>query len=195
MPVPGPHLIVLEGPDGVGKSAHAARLVASLRARGIDARLFQHVGPGRGAGLVEAALHFALERAVMLRTEKAPVVVADRWLVSNMVAFKGATDQGEVAALRGIVEAEMAVTPEPRLGVLLAASGEVLDARLRARGAEPSPREMQDREVYAFFVERARADGDYMPRNGAVVDTARPQDEVAAEILALTLRALEGVAP
>jgi len=70
-----------------------------------------------------------------------------------------------------------------------------IDARLRARGAEPSPREMQDREVYAFFVERARADGDYMPRNGAVVDTARPQDEVAAEILALTLRALEGVAP
>jgi len=189
-----PHLIVLEGPDGVGKSAHAALLTASLRARGIDARLFQHVGPARGAGLVEAALHFAHERAVMLRTEKAPVVVADRWIPSSMVAFKGAADPREHSALRDIAEAEVTVTPEPRLAVLLTASNDVLDARLRARGAEPSTREMQDREVYAFLVERARADGDSMPRNGAVVDTARPQDEVAAEILALALRALEGVA-
>ncbi len=183
-----PILLVLEGPDGVGKSAHAKRLVASLRDRGVDALLFQHIGPWRGAGLVEAALHFANERARMLRIESergTRVVVCDRWVMSTLAAAKAATTSRAREAMRLIAEAERVTLPGVDRLALLTAPDDVLDARLCARGAVPTEREIRERAGYRQFIEAVTCEPQV-----DVIDTSRSFEEVSTEILDRALRAI-----
>lgn len=179
-----PRVIVLEGPDGCGKTAHADLLADALRASGISARSFHHAKPPRGASAYEAALHFAAERAGLLRRTQCDVVVADRWHTSTSVLATAmrhmGADASTVRAMRLTSEAEdsgFTLAGAAITEVFLDAPDAVLDARLLARG---TPATEMDRAIRAA----------YRRISGPRLLTEGPREEVAAQLTAAVLIAL-----
>ena len=172
-----PRVLVLEGPDGCGKSTHADRLAAALRAEGVDARAFHHAKPA-DADPVLAALDYAAQRRRLVRNPPAAVIVADRWALSTWalgraLMMRSGSVEGE--ALRGFADAEITWGPVPPqfAQVILTAPGGALDERLVARGTPATKMDRLLRDAYELQRGRWR-----------FIDTSRPADDVAAELLA-----------
>lgn len=166
-----PLVIVLEGPDGVGKTTHARLLADALRGRGRLVRLFHHPRPPKGAGFVEAALFYAAERAGLLRRTEADVIVADRWHTSTRVlgtALHGVDFRTRVALdqLSRVEEEYFARGPHATREITLDAGDEYLDARLEARG---TPTTSLDRAIRAQYRRRA----DLVDASGPTLATAQ----------------------
>lgn len=175
-----PRVLVLEGPDGCGKSTHADRLAAALRAEGVDAVAFHHTKPA-DADPILAALDYAAQRRRLVRKPPAAVIVADRWALSTRClgaakVMHNGSAEGDL--LRGFGSAEMTWAP-PRM-VVLTAPRDVLDARLAARGTPATEMDALLRDAYELHRGMLR-----------FIDTSRPADVVAAELLAWARSALE----
>ena len=174
-------LVVVEGADGTGKSTVARALAVALADLG--ARAWHHGPPlpMRPRDPWSMALHYAAERAslaaAMREGVEAPVVIADRWVISAAVFAEVRCD----CEVYDLARSESARLPSPALVVVLDAPDAVLDARrpdvlteeVRARAAYRNPSRLS--------------------RWGAVVVNAdRPVTEVVAEVEALARRALRG---
>lgn len=176
-------ILVLEGPGGCGKSTHADRLAAALRAEGHDARAFHHAKPAT-ADAVAAALDYARQRQEMVCNQPGAVIVADRWTPSTWCTGSAMSavlklDHRNLFGLTDLAHAEARWLPRCD-GALLWAPDPVLDARLKARGTPANEMDRKLREAYAWWA------GTSVPR----FDTSRPADLVAAELLAWARGAL-----
>jgi hypothetical protein len=170
-------ILALEGPDGCGKSTHADRLAAALRAEGVDAVAFHHAKPVTD-DVVAAALDYARQRHEMVRNTTAAVIVADRWTPStwclgSAMAALLKLEHRNLFGLTDLAHAEARWLPRCD-GALLWAPDPVLDARLKARGTPANEMHRKLREAYAWWA------GTAVPR----FDTSRPADAVAAGLLA-----------
>ena len=197
--------VVFEGGEGAGKSTQCRLLADALRARGIEVVVTREPG---GTAIGEAirevllgvgshgmaarteALLFAAARAehaaALIRpaVERGAVVISDRYLDSS-VAYQGAA--------RGLGEDRIAdlslwATDDllPDLTVLLdVVPGVGLGRAGDANRMEAEP-EAFHTEVRAAFLRRAAA----APRRYLVLEADRPQDEVAAGVLAAVLERL-----
>lgn len=169
-------ILVLEGPDGCGKSTHADRLAAALRAEGVDAQAFHHAKPAT-ADVVLAALDYAAQRWRLVIAPPAAVIVADRWTPSSWALGLALADHTDTLRVGGFLRYLAIAEDELRDrldGVHLTAPQEVLDARLAARGTHATQRDYSIRQAYRLWA-----------RHGVhTLDTSRPADDVAAELLA-----------
>lgn len=149
-----PILVVLEGPDGAGKTYHARELANALFAQGITALSWNHDRPPFALrdDAWGAALHYATQRVNLswsLREKRcaARVIVADRWVLSTLVLGL-ATDSDALVNLAG-VEATQAATPA--LTVVLTAHDKVLDERLLRRREVIDSTDREKRETYRAY--------------------------------------------
>lgn len=137
-----PRVVVLEGPDGSGKSHHADSLANLLRQRGHRALAFHHHMrvPGDHWG---AALDFALQRNLILQVRHDDpdlFLVADRWAESTLAVshtLRGSVEAGHLKqALTSLYHAEVARLPDPLVRFYLDAQDSVLDERITFRTKE-----------------------------------------------------------
>ncbi len=144
-------LVVIEGPDGSGKSS-VCRLVAAMLP---DAREWHHrpPPPDRPRDPWSMALHYAAERAALAAairdgSEESAIVLCDRWTHTASVF----ADVRDSDAERALADAEMTALPQPALVVVLDAS----DATLAARRPDASPDEVRARALYRDHERLAR---------------------------------------
>ncbi len=188
--------VVLEGIDGSGKTLQTARLAEALRARGERVLLTREPTDGpfgrryrewaRGAreATPDEVLHFFLEdRREHVANEIVPtlaaggIVVCDRYVASTC-AYQVAAGIDR-ARLHAVLAAER--VPEPDLALWLRLPVPQSVARL-ARAA-------RERFERAEFLERV--DAEYARLGLEEIDASRGPEEVAAQILARVLAALE----
>ncbi len=171
-----PILVVLEGPDGAGKSRHVRALREELTRVGANAAWWSHPPPPSRLTPWQAALHYASSRAAMLsdlahkhRLAPLDLVICDRWWLSTQML---ALVLGDVALMR-VAEAESHVLGSPTLTVVLTASDAVLDARLADRG---TPTTERDRDLRRVYESHARVSG------SPIVDTSGPPETVTTAL-------------
>ena len=201
--------ITMEGPEGSGKSTHARLLVAQLQAGGHSVittrepggtpvgeavrRLLQHDAGGEGMAAEAELFLFMASRAQLVRQIIAPAlangvcVVCDRFADST-TAYQGYARGCDVEKILAFNDmATGGLTPD--LTILLDLDVTAGFERLRRRnlryGAE---KDRIERETLGFH-ERVRAG--YLelarrwPQRIRVVDAARDEDAVQADILEL----------
>lgn len=201
--------VVLEGIDGAGTTTQVARLVASLRARGIGAlgtrepsdgpigtqirqiltgRLVVRSPAGGAAppGWPTLALLFAADRVDHLESEIVPnlrdgvIVVSDRYDHSS-VAYQGAAtdDPAIVAWIRAI----NGRARRPDLTIVLDVPADVALERRRRRAGRAELYEVDELQcrLAAYY---ARIDAHFPEDTVLHLDGARDADAVAADILA-----------
>lgn len=190
--------IVLEGPDGSGKSTQASRLVQQLTTFGCRAvhvrepggtRLGEavrkvlldhaHAGMSRRAELM---LHMAAraelaEKVIRPALERNDIVVSDRCLMSSVV-YQGIA--GNVGRDAVYATADIAVGPvRPSLTVVVDVPVEV--ARARMAEAEPDRVEAEPIEFHEAVRQAYLEEAERMP-GAVVVDGNRPAEKVFKEI-------------
>jgi len=188
--------IALEGPEGCGKSTHAARLGAEL-----DAVVTREHGGTRIGQLIRGivadpantdltdkaeALLIAADRAQHLAELVGPALAAGRHVVSDRSAFSSLAYQGygrglPLETVRSVND--WAVGGRwPELVLLLEVSDEQLARRMRSRELDRFEREADSfhGRVASGFREMAAAD----PDRWVLIDADRPRDETAAAIRA-----------
>jgi dTMP kinase len=198
-------LIVLEGPDGAGKSVQASLLAAHLRARGHRVTLTREPGgtrlgeavrdvlldPGPVArGPMADALLFNAARSQLVTEvirpalERGEMVVCDRYAASS-AAYQGhgsAVGQAELATLAELATGGLA----PDLVILIDVPVEVGLARRDAGRADEQTRFEDElrhdlafhRRVRAGYLGMAAAD----PERWRVVDGEAPSEAVSREV-------------
>lgn len=171
-------LVVIEGPDGSGKSS-VCRLVAAMLP---DACEWHHrpPQPDRPRDPWSLALHYAAERAAIVAairdgSEESAIVIADRWVHTASVFADLADDD----ARRTLAAAEMMALPPPALVVVLAAS----DATLAARRPDASPDEARARALYREKPRLWAWGAVVVSAEGAVEDVAREVVDAVAHAL------------
>ena len=200
--------IVLEGPDGAGKSSVAAALLVHLRDAGRAVTMTREPGGTRLGELVREvlldrgavehapeadALLFNAARAQLVREVVGPallrgeVVLCDRFAPSTRAyqGYGGGLDLDLLASLEGYATAGI----EPDLVVLLDVPVAVGLAR-RGLGDPAQLTRFEDPDRHdATFHERVRSGYGSMavadPGRWRVVDADRPVEPVAAEVVAL----------
>ena len=204
--------VVLEGPDGAGKSAAAASLVRELRAAGHDVvatrepggtpigealrEVLLRAGAVERSGIADALL-FSAARAELVRAvirpslERGAVVVSDRYATST-AAYQG---YGSGVPLDELGTLERVATGglRPDLVVLIDLPVEAGLARRGAgAGGETRFEEAFDRafheRVRQGYLAMAAAD----PARWLIVDGTRSAAEVAADVLAIVRGRLSG---
>ena len=188
--------VVLDGPDGSGKTTQAARLARAIEAAGKRVTLVREpggtpfgeairsvlLGGASRTARAEALAFFAaraelLEKVIEPALASGSVVVSDRF-ASSTFAYQAAAGDGATELVRAL---EMIVVRrEPDLVILLdvdaaaglARLGRPLDG-IESRGLAFHERVREGFRTYA--AER---------RNAVVVDASRGPDEVAAAVLA-----------
>ncbi len=163
--------LVLEGPEGSGKTTQAARLGEWLTSRGLrvlrvrepggtDAgeeirRLLLHRGhlPARAELLLmEAARAVLVEERIRPALAEGTIVLADRFALSSL-AYQG---EARGLGLEAVRELNAFATGglDPDLTIVLAVSPDVSESRRSARGAadriERAGREFHDRVARAY---------------------------------------------
>jgi dTMP kinase len=197
--------IVLEGPDGAGKSVIAADLVAGLRRDGFRVTATREPGgtglgelirtllldPGAADRAPESdALLFAAARAQLVRDvikpalDRGEIVVSDRFAPSTL-AYQGYGAGVDLPLLRRLEDLATAGL-RPDLVLLLDVPVEVgLGRRTRGRASDLTRFEDPTRHGTAFhqrvregYLALAAAE----PSTWRVVDGARPRATVAADV-------------
>lgn len=182
----GPALIlVITGPHGAGKTRHAHRLTAALRARGMVAVAHHPAPPPKWCrNHWERALHYAYER--LRELGGAPpgcVLVAARWDESTHLAATHAPP-GMSDHLKDLAAYEAAHRSADVFRIFLDASEEVLDARLNRRAGVP---QTDAEKAEARELRRLR-------RPAEAINTEGPPAEVETRVLAEALRLIEAAA-
>jgi dTMP kinase len=197
--------IVLEGIDGCGSTTQAQRLVAALKARGMDARLTWEPSTGSigrlireilKQGFTEArdersydwatmALLFAADRmehidSVILPAVRAgAIVVSDRYDLSSL-AYQSATASGGDEVVPWIRELNRH-SVRPDLTLVLDIEADLAEERRKGRGGAPEiyeHTELQRRLAVIYQRAEALVLGDRLSH----VDAAGTPDEVQARI-------------
>lgn len=176
-----PRYVVLEGPDGAGKSTLALSLAGALTARGVRASAWRHQAPG--GDRLAAALHYAGQRR-----RAAPgwhgLTLTDRWYHSTEALAEALELQlgasPETEGLVRLAALERSWLPEPAGVILVDAPDAVLDARLWRRRETVTELDRAVRKAY-----RRRATEEGWP----VVDTSTAREAG----LALALSAILGL--
>jgi dTMP kinase len=194
-------LITIEGIDGAGKSTLAHGLLASLRAREIDAVVMREPGgvptaerirslvkdPEAKIGARAEALLYAAARAQLVQERLTPALAAgttvllDRFVDSSLV-YQGVGRWLGIDEVRAINEfATEGLTPDRTL--LLTLPPEL--GRLRSRGRDDVPDRLE-REDDVFFERIAAAYGrlaESEPGRIRTIDAGQPSEAVLAEAL------------
>lgn len=198
--------ITLEGPDGAGKSIHAERLAAALRARGLTVMLVREPG---GTALGEAVRRILLDRglthapaadALLFNAARAQlvadvirpalargeIVVCDRYADSTL-AYQGYGSGFDLGALRAMAAVSTGGLAPDRT-ILLDVPVEVGLERRRLGPAGERTRFEDDARHDRAFHERVRAGYRALaaaePDRWRVVDAAAAEERVAADVLA-----------
>ncbi|MCP1168865.1 dTMP kinase [Limimaricola litoreus] len=204
--------ISFEGIDGSGKSTQARRLAETLRAAGHEAQLTREPGgspgaeeirqllltgdPGRWSAETELLLFTAarrdhLERTIRPTLARGHTVITDRFADSTRV-YQGAT-RGDLRETVDRLHALMIGT-EPELTFLI----DMDPAKALARGLARGSGEDRFEEMGLGFQQTLRAGflalAAAAPERFCVIDGDRAADAVAAEIAAITLPRVRGVA-
>lgn len=196
--------ITFEGIDGSGKSSQARRLADTLRAAGHAVCLTREPGgsPGaeeirrllvEGAGdrwsaetetlLFTAARRDHLERTIRPALDRGEVVICDRFADSTRV-YQGVAGAG----LRALVDDlhERVIGLEPDITFILDMEPGAALARSRARlgpgGAGEARFESLGTAHHARLRDGFRALAAAFPQRCRLIDAARPEAEIAAEI-------------
>jgi thymidylate kinase len=188
-----PILVVLEGPDGSGKTRHVRALTTALTRAQIHAEWFNHQPTALNVCAApdpwSAALHYATERDRLRRRiergSAADVVVCDRWWHSTVVFSDLLRDDRtadcfeEALALDSLVMGEEHMWRWRGRGasittVVLTAPDDVLDARLAARGTPTTDRDRALRRAYESCVYTSDCER---------FDTSGPPEAVTAQLV------------
>lgn len=203
--LPG-RFIVLDGPEGCGKTTQAAHLVRRLREKGRQATAVRDPGSTPVSERIrdvlldkrlpemdartEVFLYMASRAEMMTRIvrpalEVGLVVVSDRF-ISSTVAYQGYAGGIEPDLIWELGRAACGGI-EPDLTVILDVDVETGFARLGGdRDRVESKERAYHEKVRQGFLAMARE----RPDRFTVVDASRPPDEVAAEIEAAVARVL-----
>lgn len=208
----GPLFITFEGIDGSGKSTQARHLADRLHRAGLAVTPTREPGGSKGAEAIrdllltgetgrwspeaEILLFFAarrdhVERVIRPALDAGQVVVCDRFTDSTRM-YQGAT-RGD---LRGKVDAlhELMIGLDPDLTLIIDMDPARALERALARGLARPGAEQRFEEMGLAFQERVRAG--YLalaraePARCVLIDGARPEDEVAADIARVVLARL-----
>ena len=207
--------MVLEGPDGAGKSRAAAALVSALREAGyVVVGVREPGGTPLGealrdvllrAGVVERtpvadALLFSAARAELVSEvirpalEAGAVVVSDRYATSTSAyqGYGGGVDLGHLASLEVLATGGL----KPELTILIDVPVEAGLARRAAGGpGETRFEEHFDRDFHARVREGYRSMAAADPERWSVIDGTRSEAEVAAAVIARVTRLLDASEP
>jgi len=189
--------LVLDGPDGSGKTTQAARLAAHLRARGSTVAVFREpgatpageairdllldpetdIGPMAEMLLYQAARAQVVAAAIRPELEAGHTVLLDRYWYST-AAYQGhglGVDPEAVRAVAAIATGGL----EPDHVFLLDVAPEVGLGRLQGDRDRIEGRPMEyHRRVRAGFLDEIRRLGD----RATIVDAGRSPEEVAGAI-------------
>lgn len=193
-------LIVLEGPDGCGKSTQAGLLAARLQAEGRDVLRLREPGGTRLGEAVRGILldpetqacaeaelfGYQMARAQLCREVMAPALAAGRWIVldrfwHSTIAYQAYGLGLDPVRVRAAIDLA-AGSVRPDLALLLRVPDAVASARRGARGVADRIESRGDdyrARVLAGY-EALAASGDLRP-----LDAAGTPDEVSARIWAL----------
>ena len=190
MPSSGPVVLVLTGPHGVGKSAHAGWLRTGLRNAGVRATLWTIAPPpAECVTPFDKAMHYAMDRLRALhyaRGIESEVMVVARWDESTHAAARAvqradATGDLMAEAMQELATREAALRNVPVYRQLLDAPDAELDARMQRRcGRAQTP---DERAEAAWMRDRMQP--------CAPILTDRPAHAVRADVLAWALGVLE----
>lgn len=200
--------VTFEGIDGSGKSTQARRLAETLRAEGHEVVLTREPGGSPGAEeirrlvlegdpdrwsaeteilLFTAARRDHLERTIAPALAAGKIVICDRFADSTRM-YQGLS-RGDLRALVDQLHALM-IGREPDLTLLIDMDPET--GLARARGRQGHEERFEDfgpglqRRMRAGFLALAEEFADRI----RVIDGARPEEEVASDVLARVREAL-----
>mgnify|MGYP006273177297 CR=1 FL=1 len=195
--------VSFEGIDGSGKSTQARLLAERLRAEGADPVLTREPGGSPGAEeirrlLVEGAPHrwsaqteillFTAARRDHLERTIRPALAAGRPVITDRFADSTRVYQGAARAdLRALVDrlhAEVIGT-EPDLTLVIDADPAIAHARGLARRSGEDRFEAMGLDFQHRLREGFRALAAEAPGRVRLIDGARPEGEIAAEVAAL----------
>ncbi|CAD7044602.1 dTMP kinase [Pseudorhizobium endolithicum] len=198
--------VTFEGGEGAGKSTQIRRLADSLRLSGRDVLVTREPGGSAGAEAVRhvllsgAAEEFGIRMEAMLfaaarndhveevirpALERGAIVLCDRFIDSSRV-YQGVTGNLEPEYLE-ILQRIAINGVRPDCTIILDLPAEKGLARARTRGGEAAPDRFEKEELQTHekrreaYLEIATAD----PDRCHVVDADRPEEEIAARVLAI----------
>lgn len=199
--------ITFEGGEGSGKSTQAKRLADQLRSHGRDVLVTREPGGSPFAEAVREIIltsrlppHAPLSEALLFYAARAdhleavirPALAAGRWVLCDRFSdstrvYQGLAGHIPASAIEALERVVVART-KPDLTLMIDVPVEVGLARANRRrdaGAEPSAADRYEGREVDFherlrqgFLELARAE----PQRCIVIDGARPEEEVAADV-------------
>lgn len=204
--------ITFEGIDGSGKSTQAKKLAETLRSQGFEVVLTREPGGSEGAEqirslvlegdperwsaeteilLFTAARRDHLERTILPAIAAGKVVICDRFADSTRM-YQGLS-RGDLRALVDKLHSLM-IGREPDMTILI--DMDPAEGLKRAKSRNTSEERFEDfgeglqRQMRQGFLELSKEYADRF----IVIDGARSQDEVAADVLSRTTNQLKGLA-
>ena len=194
--------ITLEGGEGAGKSVQRDRLVARLRAAGLDVVPTREPGGSPSAEAVrdlllahgtewqplsEALLHAAARSQHLAQTVR-PALEARRWVVSDRFSDSTRAYQGwgQGVPLETLDELERMVVADtrPDLTLMLDVAPEIGLARAHGRGQGADRYEAMDLSFHQRLREGYRGIAEAAPERCVLIDASGPEDTVEAAVRA-----------